>query len=188
MASSAFDVATAWLLRPDIEGGHADDPNDRGGDTWYGISRRAHPHEPWPPSRERCLEIYKKEYWNTPNLPLEEFKSLPLQLVLFDGAVQHGPTDMAIMLQTTLNELGGGTPRIAVDGWAGPRTRAKLEEITQFDRDRELEMATAVLLARARYYHDLSKSPGQLPNLRHWTYRVAVLGQLIIKRHLEAHP
>ncbi|MFH2126994.1 MAG: glycosyl hydrolase 108 family protein [Pseudomonadota bacterium] len=185
MPATDFDIAIGWLLRKDVEGVHANDPNDKGGDTWYGISRKAQPNEPWPPTRERCIEIYREEYWNTRNLPLDKFRSLPLKLVLFDGAVQHDPTDMAIMLQTTLNKLGGAE-RIVVDGWAGPQTLIKLKAITQFDRDRELAVALAVLFTRQKYYYDLSRRPGQLPNLRHWTYRMAALGELLIARHLTA--
>lgn len=185
MVASAFDIAIEWLLRKDIEGVHANDPNDRGGDTWWGISRAAHPNEPWPPTRERCIEIYREEYWNSRALSLDKIKSLPLQLVLFDGAVNHGRKTIARLFQRTLNELGGAQ-KLLVDGWAGPQTQIKLLAITAHDPEHELLVAQAVLCTRALYYRELAERPGQLPNLRHWTYRLAQLGLLLIKRRMGA--
>jgi lysozyme family protein len=57
---TAFDRAVAAVL--DVEGVHGYD--DAGGDTWYGIARKFHPRlEPWPPSRDQAIEVYRQEYW-----------------------------------------------------------------------------------------------------------------------------
>jgi lysozyme family protein len=51
------------------EGGYVDDPQDPGGETKYGISKRAYPHEDIKDlSRDRAVEIYYHDYWLTPGI------------------------------------------------------------------------------------------------------------------------
>jgi len=45
------------------EGVHANDPDDPGGDTWFGITRRSYPDIPWPPTREQAIDIYYGDWW-----------------------------------------------------------------------------------------------------------------------------
>lgn len=85
--SLAFNEALDFVLK--WEGGYVDDPGDPGGETIYGISRRAHP-EAWkngPPSKEHAARIYREEYWQrvvTPDMSPEE------ALAVFDAAVNLG--------------------------------------------------------------------------------------------------
>jgi lysozyme family protein len=178
--ASACDISLEFVLSQ--EGRHN---IDQGGDTWFGISRRAYPDLSWPPTREQAIAIYRRDYWNHPRLRLERIKPLPVQMVLFDGAVQHGQVTMARLFQAELNRLGGAL-RIAVDGDIGPQTRGKLAAITQFDRDREVAVAQALLWARARLYRAIAAKPGQLGNLRGWLGRIAALGELLILRQMGA--
>lgn len=48
--SAYFVAAVNWLLGPDIEGEHSNDPDDKGGDTWYGLAHRWNRDMPWPPT------------------------------------------------------------------------------------------------------------------------------------------
>jgi lysozyme family protein len=100
------DVAIPWIL--DVEGVKN---TDQGGDTCYGISRNAHPNEPWPPTKERAIQIYKTEYWDhcqCDRLPA------PLALALFDGAVNQTPGWATVQIQKLLGVDG--------DGLVGPTT------------------------------------------------------------------
>jgi len=96
------------------EGGYVNDPDDPGGETNLGISKRAHPDEDIPNlTRERAALIYRRHYWRAAGchgLPW------PLNLALFDAAVQHGPVRGVQLLQLVLG--------VKVDGINGPRTRA----------------------------------------------------------------
>ena len=47
------------------EGGYVNDPTDTGGETKYGISKRAYPDEDIKElTVERAKELYKKDYWD----------------------------------------------------------------------------------------------------------------------------
>lgn len=47
------------------EGAYVNDPHDPGGETKYGISKRAYPHlDIKNLTKEKAAEIYRKDYWN----------------------------------------------------------------------------------------------------------------------------
>jgi len=78
----AIDFTLKW------EGGYSNDPTDPGGETKYGISKRAHPDlDITNLTLEDAKDIYRTEYWNASgcdNLPE------PLDIVVFDTAVNMG--------------------------------------------------------------------------------------------------
>ena len=81
-----FVALHEWGNRPD--GGYTNNPADPGGETKFGISKRAHPNEDIKNlTPERALALYQAEYW-TPigadNLPI------PTCVVAFDSAVNCG--------------------------------------------------------------------------------------------------
>ena len=46
------------------EGGYVDDPEDPGGETNFGISKRSYPQEDIPNmTLERATEIYQRDFW-----------------------------------------------------------------------------------------------------------------------------
>lgn len=81
------------------EGGYVNDPKDPGGETKYGISKRAHPNEDIANlTPERALVIYQTEYWDPiggDNLPL------PACVVAFDTAVNCGVSRAQAWLRIT---------------------------------------------------------------------------------------
>lgn len=110
---SLFDAAVDFIIT-NIEGGHEEDPKDPGGDTWYGISRRSYPKEPWPPTRERAIEIYRTDFWDAvrgDDLPPR------LAVAVFDTAINQWVDPAIRLLQHTLG--------VTVDGLLGPETLAK---------------------------------------------------------------
>ena len=94
------------------EGGYSNNPNDRGGETKYGISSRWYPNEDIKNlTRERADALLYRDYWLAPRinqLP-DEFADI----VFDDGVVQGQPTAIR-NLQKAL-----GTH---VDGLIGPNT------------------------------------------------------------------
>ena len=47
------------------EGGYVNDPDDAGGETRYGISKRAYPDENIKElTVDRAKELYKRDYWD----------------------------------------------------------------------------------------------------------------------------
>ncbi len=70
------------------EGGYVNHPNDPGGETKYGISKRAYPKlDIKNLTREQANEIYYKDYWLAAGC---DNLSVPLNLVCFDMAVNSG--------------------------------------------------------------------------------------------------
>lgn len=80
-----------WVRRAD--GGYTNDPNDAGGETKWGISKRAHPDVDIANlSLEDALAIYRSAYWDF--YKLYNFPS-PLCIAMFDAFVQHNPKRVA---------------------------------------------------------------------------------------------
>jgi len=94
--SDVRSLALALVL--ENEGGHkpAGDPNDPGGDTWFGITRRTYPTLPWPPdiAEDQMLEQAKQIYaLGSPSMwSVLRCEELPprVAIVYLDMAVNHG--------------------------------------------------------------------------------------------------
>lgn len=83
-----------------VEGGYVNDPNDPGGETKYGISKRSYPNEDIKNlTMDRAREIYKADYWDSCHC--DELPH-PLDIYLFDAAVNHGVVGAVKMLQRSL--------------------------------------------------------------------------------------
>ena len=96
----------------EFEGGCVNDPRDPGGETKYGISKRAYPKEDIKDmTLERAYEIYRRDYWE----PILADQLPPrLRFPLFDTAVNCGVKQAVKLLQKTV-----GTTQ---DGVLGPKT------------------------------------------------------------------
>jgi lysozyme family protein len=82
-----FQSAVKFLL--DHEGGYVNNPNDPGGETNYGISKRMYPDvDVRNLSIADAMSIYKRDYWDVHSLDTKPF---PYSVVLFDSYVQHKP-------------------------------------------------------------------------------------------------
>ncbi len=83
---SDFDRAMAFVLK--WEGGHSNDQSDPGGETKYGISKKAHPTVDIKAlTVEKAREIYAKDYWAKAGCAQMDW---PMCLVVFDTAVNLG--------------------------------------------------------------------------------------------------
>ncbi len=84
---SNFDAALEFVLK--WEGGYVNDPDDPGGETRYGISKRAYPHlDIANLNRSAARAIYLRDYWQVSGCD-----DLPAAaaVAVFDFAVNAGP-------------------------------------------------------------------------------------------------
>ncbi len=129
------------------EGGYVNDPNDLGGETKYGITKRFYPELNIKElTEEKAKQIYKDDYWDK-----NRVESLPQNLwhIFFDMCVNMGRRTAVKILQRAANSKGRG---IDVDGGMGPATLKALKGI-------ETERVRAY---RVKYYSDLvTKKPEQ---------------------------
>jgi len=86
MAKDDFEKALKFVLK--WEGGYANDPNDPGGETKFGICKRSYPElDISKLTLEQAKEIYYKNYWlksGCDELPY------PFNIIVFDTAVNMG--------------------------------------------------------------------------------------------------
>lgn len=126
--ADAFDALIEPLLKR--EGGYVNDPNDRGGETNFGVTVAVARENGYAGSmramtRDQAKAIYRAKYWAKPGLYHIAPLSLPVAEELFDTGVNMGTGTAAIFFQRALNALnrqGKDYPDIAVDGGIGPAT------------------------------------------------------------------
>ena len=111
-----FDEAFEILIGH--EGGHVDHPDDPGGETQYGISKRSYPEVNIAGlTLDDAKTIYRRDYWDrvrADELPPE------FRFPLFDGAVNAGVAQSIKWLQRAV--------RVRDDGVIGPLTLAAIAD------------------------------------------------------------
>ena len=98
------------------EGGYVNDPRDPGGETKYGISKRAYPAEDIQNlTLDRAKFLYKRDYWDA-----VDAESIPgaARLIVFDCSVNCGVTTAKKILQRAVG--------VKDDGIIGAKTRAAI--------------------------------------------------------------
>lgn len=112
-----FSRAVEFVL--DEEGGYSNDLQDPGGETKYGISKRAYPNlDIAKLTRDQAIAIYQRDYWDhLPTLPGR------LQFLVFDFAVNAG---IKRAVQTLQSAIG-----VHPDGFFGPVSRSALRKIPE---------------------------------------------------------
>jgi lysozyme family protein len=99
------------------EGGYVNDPDDPGGETMMGISKRAYPNlDISGLSRQDVIDIYKKDYWDR-----NRVDSFPdkLRYIYFDMCVNMGKSRAVKIIQQACNSK---KQNLSVDGGLGPLT------------------------------------------------------------------
>lgn len=109
-----FSKAIDYVLAN--EGGYTNNPADPGGETNFGISKRAYPYlDIKNLTREEAVTIYQRDYWK-----FDGISSQRVATKLFDATVNMGSTQAVRLLQLALGGIQAG-PVIA-DGKLGPET------------------------------------------------------------------
>ncbi len=176
----------------EFEGGYANDPADRGGETFRGISRKN-----WPAwggwklidqvksqglTGRRVIDgffaqnaemealvagFYEENFWR----PFEK-PGLPPRTTakLFDAAVNVGVGRAVKLLQDTLGGLGAS---LTADGKIGPQTLAAAREILA-KAGAEGDFLNRFAERQGNFYRNIAaKNPGQEKFLKGWLRRAA---------------
>ncbi|MDY7537690.1 glycosyl hydrolase 108 family protein [Undibacterium sp. RTI2.1] len=116
-----FEVSINRLLKS--EGGYTSNPNDPGGETNWGISKRSYPNLNIKDlTRDQAVALYKRDFWD--RLKLE---NLPLGVAyqILDFAVNSGA---GVAIRTLQKAIG-----VADDGVIGDHTMAAFKAIEPHD-------------------------------------------------------
>ena len=132
------------------EGGYANDPADPGGETNFGISKRAYPDlDIRAITRAQAGSIYARDYWR-----FDAIGNQALANCVMDSSVNQG---LATAVRLFQKQAG-----VAVDGLWGPATAAAASKVTLRD------FQVARLLS---YVHDVAANPALLKFLGGWFRR-----------------
>jgi lysozyme family protein len=114
-----FDKCIDVILKN--EGGYVNHPNDPGGETNFGITKRNYPMlDIKNLTRERAKQLYYRDYWL--GLNLYGIKNEELVLQIFDFAVNAGQSVAVKRIQRIV--------KVEADGLIGPITRGKINDFS----------------------------------------------------------
>lgn len=116
-----FEIAIERVLG--IEAGYVNDPNDPGGETKWGISKRSYPDlDIKNLTRLDAINIYERDFWNKIS-----GDALPnaISYQLLDSAVNSGISESIRFLQRSID--------VADDGHFGPASNAALDKADKND-------------------------------------------------------
>jgi lysozyme family protein len=103
------------------EGGYVSRPDDSGGETNFGISKRSYPRlDIKHLTREQAIEIYKRDWWD--RYQYERIDNPKIAAKVFDLAVNMGPRPAHRIVQRAIIRVSDN--KISVDGVLGPLTIA----------------------------------------------------------------
>ena len=159
--SNKFLEAVEKVLKR--EGGYVNHPDDKGGETNFGISKRAHPDvDVKNLTREQAIEIYHREYWQKSYSWLQQL-DVDTAILLFDFAVNMSPKSLAKCIQHALNAC---THRVTIDGIVGSQTLNAIKVI------HHQQFSAAFRATVAGHYRRLVvKDPSQEVFLAGWLNR-----------------
>jgi len=159
-----FDLAYSFTKR--WEGGHVHHPDDPGGETWAGISRKYHPDWPGWAHIDQVKDVYgssvwEGEMWSRTDALVKDFyrgtfwgdlgnlRDQTLATVLFDTAVNCGNLRTGKWLQECL--CAWDRP-VTIDGIVGPQTMRTLTDL-EANRPQEVkDFTTALMDLRGAHY------------------------------------
>lgn len=152
----------AYQITKAMEGGYANNPNDRGGETYRGISRRFHPkwagwqwldtqakpiqtNKIFPRLEAVVMAYYKTQFWD--KLKLGFMPQIVANQVL-DFAIHSGRKTASKNLQSVLNKLGA---KLEIDGIIGRLTLSAIQAVNPN------KLAESILNQRAAYINVIAK-------------------------------
>tara|TARA_Y100000593_G_scaffold14077_1_gene26481 strand:+ start:1664 stop:2143 length:480 start_codon:yes stop_codon:yes gene_type:complete len=123
---TTFDEIIEKVL--EHEGGYVDDPTDSGGETKYGISKKAYPDEDIKGlTVERAKELYKRDYWDRFRV-----SDLPNRIrhIYVDMCINMGGRRATKILQEACNSKN--SYKIDIDGGIGKDTIKASSNLEEF--------------------------------------------------------
>ena len=111
-----FEKAVEKLLKN--EGGYVNDPDDPGGETQFGISKRSYPDRNIKKlTKDDAIKIYFRDFWKPGRFG--EFERDEIGEKIFNLSVNMGIRKAAVILQLALIYTGR---KVKLDGVIGPET------------------------------------------------------------------
>lgn len=173
------DFKISFKITGHNEGGYANNPNDRGGQTYAGISRNNWPNwVGWQlidnykakngiigidkamannPNMESAIEsFYKKNFWDVNKLDL--INDQQIADTVYDFGVNSGVGQAAKTLQKVVG--------VSVDGIIGNQT---VDAVNKGDAE---SIHNSYNLYRDEFYTELAKKSGQSQFLKSWLSRL----------------
>lgn len=136
------------------EGGYVNDPNDPGGETKWGISKRSYPHLIIRDlTREDAENIYRHDFWERINA--DKFPD-GVAFQLFDFAINSGIETAIRYMQRALN--------VADDGYWGPISQKAADKATESDMIMKLNAERLDFMTRLKNWPNHGKG---------WARRIA---------------
>lgn len=158
----SVDVVIRHEVGNKPNGGYTNDPDDPGGETKWGISKRAYPHlDIKSLSREDACRIYYTDWWC--RYRIREIEDEQVACKVLDMAVPMGPGDAGRYLQIALNSLGA---RLEVDGIIGSKTLAAVNAV-----DGRLVLPILRALTALHAYKEVERRPASRKYLDGWLKR-----------------
>lgn len=187
-----FDLAFQQTMG--VEGGYNNDPTDRGGETYKGISRKYEPDWPgwniiedlknktnFPKNlnqdqelQELVKEVYKEKYWDVNKL--DSISDQDVANEMFDTGVNMGTRLATTYLQIALNCLNKNQVLygdIDEDGKIGPATLYALSTLLSKETS-EILLKIMNVLQGNHYIEYMRQYPEQEKFARGWFSRVTI--------------
>ena len=160
MYSSKFLKAFDYLMYH--EGGYVEDPQDAGGETCYGISKRSYPHlDIKNLTRDQARQIYFVDFWM--KAKCEQINDENIAIKLFDLAVNMGIPQAVKLIQRALR---ANRTRVLEDGIIGSVTLAAINKADPTD------LLAALKSESAGYYRLIAQAnPSQQKFIEGWLNR-----------------
>lgn len=147
----------AFKILHGLEGGYVNSPEDNGGETKYGISKRSYPNEDIPNlTIERAMFLAKRDFWDRYGLD-----DVPWELAwtFFEAAFVSGPTQATRWMQRAMY--------LKVDGIFGPITREAMRKAADSDVDEIVYRFLSERVVTSTLFEDWNVYK------RGWSYRYA---------------
>lgn len=189
-----YDISFKALIKH--EGGYANDPIDRGGETYRGISRKWHPdwngwevidakkkERNFPQNldnddklQERIKRFYKVNYWDS--FSGDSIDDVEIAFEIFEFGVHVGVRRSVERLQRSLNILSRNESlysTLVVDGIVGQKTLAALNIILSNPTDNRILLTLLNVFQGMHYIQIIESNESQQRYARGWFNRVEIV-------------
>lgn len=159
---STFEIALAVVLKN--EGRYINDPDDAGGETNFGISKRSYPDlDIKNLTLQEASAIYRKDYWDA--YQYSRINTQTIATKIFDMAVNMGPSQAHKLAQRSVWAWSQQPSELLDDGIMGNNTLGAINHIGGF-------LIATLRSEQANYYRRLViEQPTKQKYLQGWLNR-----------------
>lgn len=164
---NAFDTAFKLIIA--TEGKYVNHPDDKGGETKYGITLQTARQNGYHGNMkdmtlDQAKAIYKSQYWDMMRLDDIAKLSESIAIELFECGVNMGVLTSSVFLQRALNVIP--SIKLEVDGIIGTQTLKTLETVCKLWMSSILKMINSQQCVR--YMEIVERNPSQAIFLKGW--------------------